>query len=64
MSFLFKKYESFLALYKKMDKVEKLLREHIRKKISNIKLEQERQEQVLREAIRKICFHILTQLGF
>ena len=37
-----------------MDKVEKLLREHIRKKISNVRLQQERQEQSLREAIRKI----------
>jgi hypothetical protein len=37
-----------------MDKVEKLLREHIRKKISTIRLQQERQEQKLREVIRKI----------
>ena len=37
-----------------MDKVEKLLREHIRKKISNMRLQQERDEQRLREVIRKL----------
>ncbi len=37
-----------------MDKVEKLLREHIRKKISGIRLAEERSEQKLREAIRRI----------
>ena len=37
-----------------MNKVEKLLREHIRKKISNVRLQQERQEQKLREVIRKL----------
>ena len=37
-----------------MDKVEKLLREHIRKKISSVRLQQERNEQKLREVIRKL----------
>jgi hypothetical protein len=37
-----------------MDKVEKLLREHIRKKIYNMRLQQERDEQKLREVIRKL----------
>ena len=37
-----------------MDKVEKLLREHIRKKISNMRLQKERDEQKLREVIRKL----------
>jgi len=37
-----------------MDEVEKLLREHIRKKISDVHLLQEKREQKLREAIRKI----------
>jgi len=37
-----------------MDKVEKLLREHIRKKISSMRLRQERDEQKLREVIRKL----------
>lgn len=37
-----------------MNEVEKLLREHIRKKISNVRLQQEKQEQKLREAIRRI----------
>ncbi len=37
-----------------MDKVEKLLREHIREKISSVRLHEEREEQKLREVVRKL----------